>query len=126
MARTAIPTTELVANSNVADPAGTNVDPTNGHIIAVAAGPAGAQLEELHLEINSTFAGAKTFTIKAGANPPALAAGQGDLVVSLNAAVGHVGPFSSSRFAQKDGSLWIDVQAGATGTIKAFHVPRTA
>src|SRR5581483_343518 len=126
MSRTPVPTTELVVNSNIADPAGTAVDPTNGHIISVAPLPAGAQLEELHIESNSTFAGAKTFTFKAGANPPALSAGQGDLVVSLNAVVGHVGPFSSSRFAQKDGSIWIDVQAGATGTIKAFHVPRTA
>ena len=125
MARTAIVPTELVGNSNIADVAGTNVDPANGHIISVASSPAGAQLEELHIEINSTFAGAKTFTFKAGANPPALSAGQGDLVVSLNAGVGHVGPFSSSRFAQKDGSLWIDVAAAATGTIKAFHVPRT-
>src|SRR5581483_155136 len=96
MARTPVPTTELVVNSNIADPAGTAVDPTNGHIISVAPLPAGAQLEELHIEINSTFAGAKTFTFKAGANPPALSAGQGDLVVSLNAVVGHVGPFSSS------------------------------
>lgn len=126
MARTPIPTTELVVNSNIADPAGTAVDPTNGHVVAVAGGPAGAQLEEIYLVINSTFAGAKVFTIKAGANPPALAAGQGDLTVSLNAAVGLVGPFSSSRFAQKDGSLNIDVAAAATGTIKAIHVPRTA
>lgn len=122
MARTNIPVTEMVLNGNIADPAGTNVDPTNGHIITPAIG----SIEELYIEINSSFAGAKTFTFKAGANPPALAAGQGDLVVSLNNAVGIVGPLSSSRFVQKDGSIWIDVAAAATGTIKAIHMPRTA
>jgi hypothetical protein len=122
MARTNIPVVEMVANSNIADPAGTAVDPANGHVITMANGG----LEELYIEINSTFAGAKTFTFKAGANPPALSAGQGDLVVTLNAAVGIVGPLSSARFAQKDGSLQIDVAAAATGTIKAIHLPRTA
>ena len=121
MARTATTITELAANASTADPAGTNVDPTNGHIISPS-----FTLEELYIEINSTFSGAKVFTIKAGANPPALSAGQGDLAISLNAAIGRVGPLSSARFAQKDGSVWIDVAASATGTIKAFHVPRNA
>lgn len=120
MARTAVTVTELSANSSVADPAGNAVDPTNGHIIS------GVPLEELMLEINSTFAGSKNFTVKAGVNPPADAAGQGDLVVAINAAVRLIGPFSSARFIQADGSLWLDVEAAATGTIKAIHVPRTA
>lgn len=120
MARTAVTVTELTANSSVADPAGTALDPTNGHIIS------GVPLEELMLEIDSTFAGAKNFTVKAGANPPADAAGQGDLVVSINAAVRLFGPFTSARFIQADGSLWLDAETGATGTVKAIHVPRTA
>jgi hypothetical protein len=120
MARTAVTVTTLTANDDTANPAGDAVDPTNGHIIS------GVPLEELVLEINSTFAGAKTFTVKAGANPPAEMAGQGDITVSLNAVVGRVGPFTSARFAQADGSLWLDVAAAATGTVKAFHIPRTA
>lgn len=120
MARTAVTVTELTANSSTANPAGDAVDPTNGHIVS------GVPLEELFLEINSTFAGAKTFTVKAGANPPAEMAGQGDLAVSLNAAVGRIGPLTSARFIQADGSVWLDVEAGATGTVKAFHLPRTA
>jgi hypothetical protein len=122
MARTNIPVVEMVPNAQIADPAGTAVDPANGHIVSPAVGG----LEEMYFEINSTFAGAKTFTFKAGANPPALSAGQGDLIVTLNAAVGIVGPLSSARFAQKDSSVWIDVAAAATGTIKAIHMPRTA
>lgn len=120
MARTAITVTTLTANASTANPAGTAVDPTNGHVIT------GVPLEELVLEINSTFAGAKNFTVKAGANPPALSAGQGDLVVALNAVIGRIGPLTSARFSQADGALHIDVEAAATGTIKAFRVPRTA
>lgn len=120
MARTAVTITKLNENAVTANPAGNALDPTNGHIIS------GVPLEELVLEINSTFAGAKNFTVKAGANPPALAAGQGDLVVALNAVVGRIGPFTSARFIQADGSLWLDVEAAATGTVKAFHVPREA
>jgi hypothetical protein len=121
MARTALTVTEMTPNGQIADPAGTAVDPTNGHIVN-----APVNLEELYFEINSTFAGAKTFTFKAGVYPPALASGQGDLVVTLNAAVGIVGPLTSARFMQADGSVWIDVAAAATGTIKVIHMPRTA
>ncbi|MGH3029268.1 MAG: hypothetical protein ACRDNE_00600 [Gaiellaceae bacterium] len=123
MARTAVTVTKLAENNSVADPSGTNLDPTNDHEVS------GVPLEELVLEINSTFAGAKTFTIVAGDKPPALEAGQGPLVVSLNAAVGLVGPFTSGRFMNSGvnaGKLHIDVEAGATGTIKALHVPREA
>ncbi|MDF1596954.1 MAG: hypothetical protein P1T08_12820 [Acidimicrobiia bacterium] len=120
MARTAITADVFTPNASLADPAGTAVDPTNGHIIS------GVPLEELVLRISSTFVGAKNFTIKVGANPPALEAGQGDLIVPLNAAVGFVGPFTSGRFIQADGSLHVDVEAAATGTITALHMPRTA
>lgn len=123
MARTVGTVNELVANSSIAEPAGNAVDPANGHIFT----PTGeGQLEEMYLRINLTFAGSKNITIKAGANPPALAAGQGDLVVAINNTTRVLGPFSSARFAQKDGSLWLDVEAAATGTIFAFHMPRTA
>jgi hypothetical protein len=123
MARTALTVTALSPNSSVADPAGNAVDVANGHVLT----PTGEQcLEEFYLEVNQTFAGAKNITIKAGANPPALSAGQGDLVVSINAAIKLIGPFTSARFAQADGSLYVDLEAGTTGTIKAIHVPRTA
>jgi hypothetical protein len=120
MARTAIPATNLVANSSVANPAGTAVDPTNGHNVA------GVPLEELYLVCAFTFAGAKNLTVKAGANPPALSAGQGDLVVAINNQTKLVGPFSSARFSQADGSLNVDVEAATTGTIAVIRMPRTA
>ena len=125
MSRTAVTVTKLAENSSVADPAGTalNAGPGNGHEIS------GVPLEELVLEIDSTFAGAKNFTILRGDSPPALEAGQGDLVIAINEAVRLVGPFTSGRFIQAGadaGKLLIDVEASATGTIKAYHVPREA
>lgn len=121
MARTAVTVTTLTPDGSVADPAGTAADPTNGHVIS------GVPTEELFLEINSTFAGAKNWTVKAGsAAGGALDRGQGDLVVSINAAVRLLGPFKSARFAQADGALWLDCEAGSTGTVKAIRVPRTA
>lgn len=121
MARTVLTVNELAANSSIADPAGNAVDVANGHYI-----PATTNLEELYLRVNLTFAGAKNITIKAGASPPALSAGQGDLVVAINNATKILGPFSSARFAQADGTMNIDLEAATTGTIYAFHMPRTA
>lgn len=120
MARTALTINALSPNSSIAEPAGNAVDPTNGHIASAV------PHEELYLYIDSTFAGAKNFTIKAGVSPPALEKGQGDLVVAINAAKRLLGPFTSGRFMQADGSLWVDVEAAATGTIRAYRIPRTA
>jgi hypothetical protein len=123
MARTALTLTKLTANGSVADPAGNAVDPTNGHVLTL---PAGATLEEIMLEVNLTFAGSKNLTVKAGANPPALEAGQGDLVVAINNAVKLIGPLTSGRFMQVGGQLFVDVEAASTGTIKAIRLPREA
>lgn len=123
MARTALTLTKLTANGSVADPAGNAVDVANGHVLTL---PAGATLEEIMLEVNLTFAGAKNVTIKAGSNPPALEAGQGDLVVAINNAVRLIGPLTSGRFLQAGGLLFVDLEAAATGTIKAIRLPREA
>ena len=47
--------------------------------------------------------------------------------------VAYFGPFTSGRFAQKGtptdpatGALWVDFEAGTTGTIRVYKVPRTA
>lgn len=120
MARTVIAISQFVAGSAVglADPAGTAVDPANGHQVTPP-----RQFRKLLLRVAYTFAGAKTLTLKAGATPPAESAGQGDLVVTLNNQTSWIGPLESARFEQKDGSLWLDVQAAATGTITAFALP---
>ncbi len=118
MARTAVVATVLTRDASTVQPAGVAVDPANGHTVA-AEGPG----QETYLDIDSTFAGAKTFTIKAGVEK---GAPLGDLVVSLNAQRALVGPLSGYRFMQADGSFSIDVQAGATGTIRAYRFPGSA
>jgi hypothetical protein len=120
MARTAATVNTLTANNNVAVPTTTAVDVANGHVIT------GVPAEQLIIIANLTFAGAKTITIKAGANPPALAAGQGDHVVSINNSTRWIGPLTSARFQQADGSVYVDYEAGSTGTITVVRLPRTA
>lgn len=121
MARTAVPYSSLLPNADLADPAGTatNAGTGNGHSIARAV----PELTLLRVVAGSTGG---NVTIKAGANPPAIAAGQGDLVVAVaNSATRWLGPFESGRFLQADGSLLVDIATGfVAGTITAFRVPR--
>ncbi|GLZ34886.1 hypothetical protein Lesp02_70730 [Lentzea sp. NBRC 105346] len=119
MARTAVPYSSFVGNGNLADPAGTNGDPTNGHTIAAA------KPERTMLRVNNTSGASKNVTIKAGTYPPAWAAGQGDLVVAVGAtSTQWIGPLESGRFLQSDGSLSIDLGASFTGTVTAFLAPK--
>lgn len=120
MARTAITVTTLGKNGNVNPPATTSVDTTNGHKVT----PTGP-VENLVLIIAATDTAARNYTIVAGDNPPAVAAGQGNLVLSLNNTTHWVGPLESSRFLQSDGTISIDVATGATGTITAVQLPKT-
>lgn len=121
MARTAVTYDSLVGNGSLADPSGTALDATNGHTIA------SAEPERTVLRVVSTASGpALTFTVAAGDNPPALAAGQGDLDVTVaSGATVFVGPLESGRFLQSDGTLSLDVETGLTGTVTAFEVPRS-
>lgn len=119
MARTAVPYSPLVPNSNLADPAGTTLDATNDHVIAAA------RPEQTFLRVTNTSGADRIVTIKAGDYPPAWAAGLGDLAVTVAATTGvqWIGPFESGRFLQNNGTLEIDVVASHTGTITAFLVP---
>lgn len=124
MARTAIHVTTLTANTAVADPTDTTADTTNDHVLTI---PAGATLEEIVLRIKQTDATGRVATIKAGDNPPADAAGQGTLTKEIaQNEVWWIGPLSSARFLQDDGTLQVDLAASFAGTIEAFYIPRTA
>lgn len=112
MARTAVTPRALARGASVLQDAGVSLDPTNGHVIA---GPS-VSGQAVLLDIDSTFGGAKTFTIKAGAWP-----GSQDKVVSLNATRATI--MLTSDYAQADGSFLVDVAAGATGTIRAATIP---
>lgn len=120
MARTAVPYSNLVPNSNLSYPAGTDIDATNHHVIN------NAVPELTILRVTNTNGSDRVITIKAGANPPAIAAGQGDLAVTVAATSGHqfIGPFESGRFLQADGSMNIDIGASMAGKIVALKVPR--
>ena len=120
MPRTALPIT--TATSTGAAPTATAVDPTNGHVITVGTTP----LEELFIVVNNTFAGTKAVTVKAGANPPALSAGQGDLTVTCAASTNGIpiGPLESARFIQADGTVNIGLAASMTGTIVVYKAGR--
>ncbi|WP_156722658.1 hypothetical protein [Streptomyces apocyni] len=120
MATTQVPYSDLVANGNLAEPAGTTlvVAPTDNLQIS------DALPEQTVLRVVNTGV-EQDITIKAGDNPPALAAGQGDLVVTVAATTGvqFIGPFESGRFLQSDGSMLIEAET-ADGTITAFQIPR--
>lgn len=114
MARTSVPHAALVKDAKTLQVTGVAADPTNGHVLA-----APPDSGHLVLDIDSTFAGAKTFTVKAGV---LAGGGLGDLVLSLNAQRALV-PLSLYRFIQADGTILVDVQAGATGTVRAYRIP---
>lgn len=125
MARVNVPITSLSTTAtDVKVGTGTALDATDHHVITLT-----CPLEELVIRVENTTAGTKAVTIKAGDNPPANAAGQGDLSVSLTAGnstaqLAMVAGLESARFAQNDGTLSIDVASGMTGFIAAYRVPR--
>ncbi|RPK85068.1 hypothetical protein [Streptomyces sp. ADI98-10] len=120
MATTQIPYTNLVPNGGIAQPAGTTtvVAPTNNMQISDA-------FPELTLLRVVNTGVEQDITIKAGDMPPALAAGQGDLVVTVAATTGVqlIGPFESGRFVQSDGSMLIECETTGA-TIAALRIPR--
>lgn len=133
MARTAVTITDLTANGVIDIPAGTNVDPTNGHSIAITTNtiPSPSNEDRIFLYITNTAGADKTATVKAGVGGgatagPAFRSGLGDLTVTIHTASGGglVGPLESARFAQLDGSVNVDLQSGLTGKITAFRLPK--
>lgn len=122
MANTTIHVTTLTANAATANPTGTAIAAANTHVVTPT-----VPLRRVFLRFTNSFAGAKVFTILAGDNPPADAAGQGNLTKSLaQDEVWWVGPLTSARFLQNDGTVQITVEAATTGFIEAFQVPKGA
>lgn len=127
MARTAVPYSNLVPNGELADPAGTAVTAGAGN---------GAQIPDVSpnrrqsvpeltvLRLSNASGSTGTATVKAGANPPSMAAGQGDFTSTniLTATVRWIGPFESGRFLQTDGSIVVETTQAMSVT--AFKVPR--
>lgn len=124
MARTAVTARPLAKNSNLNGATGpTTIDATlvsNGVTIA------NARPERTILRVTNTEGSTNVLTVRAGDNPPALRAGQGDLTVTVAATTGvqYMGPFESDKVLQDDGSMSIDFETGMTGTIDALLLPR--
>lgn len=121
MATTNLTYSDLVANSHLAQPAGTALvaAPTNNMKIA------DAEPELTVLRVSNTDDDTNLdLTVKAGDMPPALGAGLGDLVVEVAfGTVEFIGPFESGRFLQSDGSMLIEAET-TTGAITVLRVPR--
>lgn len=125
MARVPITINALSLNTALANPTDTTADATEDHVLTPT-----RPLGKILLRVTHTASGAKNFTVKAGDNPPAVAAGQGDFTTSF--AAGNVTPvvkffvLTSDRFQQDDGTILIDLESGFTGTIGAFSMPAGA
>lgn len=121
-----VPLSSFAPNSSLAAPAGTTLGATN------TVSTNGVPLEEVVLQVVTSTA-TTVLTVKAGSNPPALSAGQGDLAVSCPVGTTWIGPFTSARFAQgmqpdrvTGGILNVDSATGANQSVTAFRLPRTA
>jgi len=121
--RTAVVPRQLAKNSNLIGTTGaTTIDATlvtNGVTIA------NARPEQLIIRATNTEASTNTVTVLAGANPPAIRGGQGNLVVTIAATSGvqFIGPFESDKYLQADGSISLDFETGMTGSLDALYWP---
>lgn len=122
MADTAIPLTSLTINATTANPAGTAIVAANDHVITPD-----RSTRQIAIRLTNTTASTKVFTVVAGDSPPADAAGQGDLTVSLTD--GSTTPqitwavVDTARFRHDDGTIKITVAAATTGNIAALALP---
>lgn len=125
---TTLTITELTRNAATSQPTVDTID-TNGTVPIEA----GSLTDRMVIEVVNADDAALTVLVKAGDNPPALRAGQGDLSVALAASGGGatakrmIGPFESSRFAQDDGSINVTFTA-ATGApnaqVRVYRLPK--
>src|SRR5689334_18756024 len=122
MADTAVHVTTLSNSATTANPAGTAIVAANTHSIT----PTKAS-KKVFVRMTNTTASTKVFTLTAGDNPPADAAGQGTITVSLTD--GSTTPqiawvaLDSARFKQDNGTYIVTVESGTTGNIEAFQLP---
>ena len=131
-ARTALTPVGLVQDGAVSEGAGTAIAGlvAGGAYVADPPGPF-----RVFLLVNNSGASAANVTVRAGGsgttasggtNPgvPFTDATVGDLVTSVAASGTEViGPFTTDRFCQADGSLSVDFAGGMTGTIWVFAYP---
>lgn len=122
MADTAVHVTTLSKTAETAKPAGTAIVAANTHTITFTKPAA-----KCFIRITNTTASTKIATITAGGNPPADAAGQGVLDISLTdgstTAQETWVAVDSARFLKAAGTIVITVASGMTGFIEGFQLP---
>jgi hypothetical protein len=123
MARTAVSYSNLVPNGHLTSPAGTTIDATlvtNGVVIN------NADPEHTVIRVTNTATGAKNVIVRAGSGTQAWMAGQGDYTQQVAANTGNefLGPFTSARVQQDGSMMYVDFEAGFTGTITVLRVPK--
>lgn len=120
MANTTVTVTSLTKNAAVT-PTLTAIVAANTHVITPS-----KSFKKVVIRLINTTASTKVFTVVAGDNPPADAAGQGNLDISLTD--GSTTPteanveIESARFVQDDGSVQVTVASGTTGFIAALQL----
>jgi len=144
MARTAI-AAGLVAlgrDTNALAPSAQAADATNGNVVPFTTGSSYGAFGTL-LKVDNADSSPHTVIIRAsgytgaasGAANSGIPAPQntvltqstvGDLsVVVTNGTTRYIGPFTTDRFAQADGTLWIDWSAATSMTITVLQNPVT-
>lgn len=121
MARDAVSVTDLTLNTGTDLVTGVDITPANGASIA-----AGGLTQRLLIHVVNAGASAYDVTIKAGSNPPAILASQGDVTFEVVASGESFFVIESARFAQSDGAIYVDFETGMTGKIAAYRLPKTA
>lgn len=124
MPRTAITPRALVGNAGLNSATGpTTIDAT---LVTNGVTVANVKPERVILRVTNTEGSTNAVTIRAGDSPPAVAAGQGDITVTVPATTGayYIGPFESSRVLQGTGAMEIDFETGMTGTIDVLQIPK--
>lgn len=119
MARDAVPIVQGLMNNGLVSGAGVAINPANGAAIAID-----GVTDRYIIAVLNTFAGAKNLTIKAGVYPPAFRQLLGDVVFACTQTTQIDYVFvESARFAQADGSIWLDFEASMTGTVWCIKLP---
>lgn len=123
MPRTNVTPVKRVANSSVAEPAGTTIDAT---LVTNGVRIVNPDWRSMVVVVANTAGADKVVTIQSGdEGGGAIKQSQGDLTVTVVATSGvrQIGPLESARFSQADGSCWVDFASGTTGTIKVVQNP---
>lgn len=119
MARDAVTIMDLVNNGGTVA-ATTAINAANGAKIA-----AGGKFDDLVIVVKNTGGTAGTASIIPGTDPVAWRQGMGTVDVTVPLTSGErVIMVESARFAQSDGSIYVDFSpAQMTGTIAAYRLP---